>query len=493
MPPARLIGYIRVSKVGGRSGDSFQSPGEQRRAIEHIVALTPGAGVSEWVEELDQSGGTMNRAGARRAIAAVDNGEADGIVMAYLDRWARTPAALEKIEEWSKQGKVFLSAAERIDTTTPHGLFACGVLLLVAKLQRDRHIETWANSTRNAVQRGVAIRVPYGYQRGPDGRLLIDERAASAVRRAFALRSAGVGVAQIARELDADGIAPAHATAWTRQTVRALLRVRTYLGEATYGEHVTTDAHPAIIDRATWDAAQTPRRQIAMRGDGQLLNGLVRCGGCGYIMGASTSNGHRRYNCNRNHGGGRCASPTSCLAERLERFVTSAFLDRYGDVRVGSAQGSPELTALERAIERAQVEFVQWRDDTDMRTIIGTEDYRAGLVVRKVKLDAARDAHALAVRESSASSLVVDAAMWDELTIAERRTLLSAGIDDVVLRRASSTHAPLGGRCVIRWVGEAADHGVRRGQAGVLSPIESDPVRAGMAGGHDAAEGIGDG
>lgn len=471
MTSARLIGYIRVSKVGGRSGDSFQSPSEQRRAIEHIVALTPGAEVCEWVEELDQSGGTMNRAGAKRAIAAVDHGEADGIVMAYLDRWARTPAALEKIEEWSKRGKVFLSAAERIDTTTPHGLFACGVLLLVAKLQRDRHIETWANSTRNAVERGVAIRVPYGYERGPSGKLVIAEPAASAVRKAFDLRARGIGVAQITRELQADGIGPAHADAWTRQTVRALLRVRTYLGEATYGGHTTLNAHPAIVGKATWEAAQTARKTIPMRGEGQILNGLVRCAGCGYVMGASMTNGHRRYNCNRNHGGGRCPSPTSCLAERLETFVVARFLERYGDVRVGSATGTPELDALERAVERTLREFEMYRDDTGLRDMLGHDEWRGGLIVRKAELDAAREAHAVAVRESSAGRLVVDAAMWDDLTIPERRMLLSAGMDDVVLSRASGTHAPLDSRCVIRWAGEASDNGVRRSRASALSPL----------------------
>jgi DNA invertase Pin-like site-specific DNA recombinase len=467
----KLLGYIRVSRVMGRKGASFQSPGEQRKAIEHIVALTPGAEVVDWIEEYDESGGTMDRPGAKRAIAAVDSGQVDGIVMAYLSRWARTPSALEKISQWSKEGKVFLSAAERIDTTTSHGMFALGVLLLVAKLDLDRYSESWETSTRNAIDRGVAVRVPFGYERGEDGRLVPVEPAASVVREIYRMRVAGSGVAAIAQRLNADGCVPPKAASWTRQTVRAMLRVRTYLGEARYGEHFTADAHPAIVDKATWEAAQTARKAIPMRGEGQILNGLVRCAGCGYVMGASMTNGHRRYNCNRNHGGGRCPSPTSCLAERLERFVVARFLERYGDVRVGSATGTPELDALERAVGRTQREFEMYRDDTSLRDMLGHDEWRGGLIVRKAELDAAKDAHAVAVRESSAGRLVVDAAMWDDLTIPERRMLLSAGMDDVVLSRAASTHAPLDGRCVIRWAGEASDNGVRRSRASVLNPL----------------------
>jgi len=64
-----LVAYIRVSKVGDREGDSFQSPREQRRAIEAIAALTPGARIIGEFEDLDESGGTMDRPGVQRAIS----------------------------------------------------------------------------------------------------------------------------------------------------------------------------------------------------------------------------------------------------------------------------------------------------------------------------------------------------------------------------------------------------------------------------------------
>lgn len=462
----RLVSYIRVSKVAGREGDRFQSPDQQREAIGHAAALAGGTIIEE-VVELDESGGTMDRPGLKRALAMLDSGEADGIIVARLDRFGRNIEVPLVIRGLVDSGKVFLSAADQFDTSTPMGRFALGMMALVATLERDRHVETWAKSTANAIGRGVAVRVPYGYRRGPTGRLVADEPGASVVRKMFRLRAAGTGVAAIAATLNADGIGPPHAANWTRQTVRAMLRVKTYTGEARYGEHVTPDAHPALVDDATWHAAQTSRG-ISRPSEGRnLLAGILRCAGCGYLMGAGSGRNGRRYNCNRVHGGGRCPSPTAAMAPRLEAYVTERFLERYGSASVVAAQTSPELLALERAHADALREFEAWRDDTSLRTLIGTENYRAGLVSRHEQSEAARRAHTTAVREAGAQNLVIDAAVWDDLTIPERRLLLAAGVDDVLLSRAASTATPIGDRVVIRWTGEGATDGLpRRGVAG---------------------------
>lgn len=471
----RLLAYVRVSRVMGRDGASFQSPTEQRRAIESIVALTPGATIVGWVEELDESGGTMDRPGVQRVIRAIDNGEVDGVVMAYLSRWARTPAALERIEAWAKQGKVFLSAAERIDTTTSHGMFALGVLLLVAKLDLDRHTETWAASTRNAIERGVAIRVPYGYERGPDGRLVPVEPAASVVRDIFRRRAAGDAVAAITRDLNDRGVAPVNAAQWTRQSVRALLRIRTYLGEAKYGASVNVSAHEPLVSARVFDAAQTPRQAVNTRHGQGLLSGLVLCAGCGYAMGCSSSRGFRRYGCNRHHGGGTCPTPTTATAHLVEDYVTAQFLARYGHARTAGGQGA-EVDASGRAVERARTELEWWRDDVQLRATIGAGDYIAGLASRRVALDDAQAAHARTVRASTARGLSADPLLWATLNVAQRRVLLTAGIDAVILRRPLHNRIPIAARCDVVFIGDQPR--VQRstqGRPGVLRPVLRDP------------------
>lgn len=77
----QLDGYIRVSRVGGRSGESFISPEVQREQIERFAALR-GVQIGAWHEDLDQTGGKLTRprrgdaAGAQRRHGRDRGGEA---------------------------------------------------------------------------------------------------------------------------------------------------------------------------------------------------------------------------------------------------------------------------------------------------------------------------------------------------------------------------------------------------------------------------------
>lgn len=85
----RAIGIVRVSRT--REGDGFASPAEQRERIE-AACDRDGLELVDVIQELDVSGGTplARRAGLRRAVEAVEAGEADVIVAAYFDRLMRS-------------------------------------------------------------------------------------------------------------------------------------------------------------------------------------------------------------------------------------------------------------------------------------------------------------------------------------------------------------------------------------------------------------------
>jgi hypothetical protein len=85
-------GYIRVSRVGGRGGESFISPDEQRAAIE-AWARSTGTTILEWHTDLDRSGGTLDREGFQAALERCRAGLAGGIVAAKIDRLARSTVA----------------------------------------------------------------------------------------------------------------------------------------------------------------------------------------------------------------------------------------------------------------------------------------------------------------------------------------------------------------------------------------------------------------
>src|SRR3954467_9306477 len=95
-----LDGYVRVSQVNGRSGASFMSPMLQREQIERW-ATAHGHLIAVVHEELDESGGRADRPKLLEMIDRIEAGDADGVVIAKLDRFGRSLidglAAIERI------------------------------------------------------------------------------------------------------------------------------------------------------------------------------------------------------------------------------------------------------------------------------------------------------------------------------------------------------------------------------------------------------------
>src|SRR5690348_4805918 len=91
--PQRNDGCIRVSRVAGRDGESFISPEVQREQIKASGKLR-GVEVAAWHEDLDQSGGLVDRPGLDPLLARIESGETEGVIVAKLDRLSRLVVAL---------------------------------------------------------------------------------------------------------------------------------------------------------------------------------------------------------------------------------------------------------------------------------------------------------------------------------------------------------------------------------------------------------------
>src|SRR6516164_6790631 len=172
-------GYVRVSRRAGREGESFISPEVQRQKIAGWAELH-GVEIVAWWEEIDQSGARLERPLFQEALARCERGETGGIVVARLDRFARSAVdALESIKRLNAAGARLVSVEDNFDGSTPMGRFAIGILSLIAELELERIRENWTTAAREAVARGVHIsaRPPTGYRRDESGRLHVDEPA----------------------------------------------------------------------------------------------------------------------------------------------------------------------------------------------------------------------------------------------------------------------------------------------------------------------------
>jgi hypothetical protein len=84
-----------------------------------------GFEVGEVIRDMDVGGGTMDRPGLNKALGRVRDGSSGGIVVARVDRFARTlRGALDVLEELERAGGVFIECdGQGWDTSTSMGRF----------------------------------------------------------------------------------------------------------------------------------------------------------------------------------------------------------------------------------------------------------------------------------------------------------------------------------------------------------------------------------
>lgn len=243
-------GYIRVSRLKGRDGASFISPDIQRERIEAWTRLSDST-LLEIHTDLDESGANAERPGLIEALRRAESGESGGIVVAKLDRFARSlTAALEVIKRLDAAGAAFVSVAEGLDPTTASGKMMMRLMLVLAEFELDRIRDSWDEARRRAVERGVHVsaQTPTGYLRGEDGRLTPNPEMAPYIAAGYRLRRGGASWRQVGDYFAEHGVVgPYGNPVWTSDTVRLMLQNRVYLGEARSG-HTSTQA----LTRRSW-------------------------------------------------------------------------------------------------------------------------------------------------------------------------------------------------------------------------------------------------
>jgi hypothetical protein len=129
---AKAVGYVRVSRVGSRGGDSFLSPDLQREQIA-AAARREGLDVVEVLEELDASGGDASREKWNEAIARVERGDVSAVVVWNLSRFSRSVRdALNALGRIEDAGGRLVSATEQFGDD-PTGRMTRNILLAIAR------------------------------------------------------------------------------------------------------------------------------------------------------------------------------------------------------------------------------------------------------------------------------------------------------------------------------------------------------------------------
>jgi site-specific DNA recombinase len=454
---ATADGYIRVSRRAGREGESFISPELQRQKIADWGKLHD-VEIVHWWEEIDQSGAKLLRPMFQQALERCERQETGGIVVARLDRFARSAVdALESIKRLNEAGARLVSVEDNFDGSTPMGRFAIGILTLIAELELERIKENWANAVSSAVGRGIHIsaRTPTGYRRDNDGRLLVNKREAPVIAEVFRKRALGASWAELADFLEEQKVYPSTGNShWSKFGVASLVKNPVYLGQARSGKVVNEQAHEPIVGRAEFDAAQSVKKSLLKQRDGSLaaqamLGGLARCAGCGHTLKITgntrkaTGDRYPTYYCIGRYASGPCPARANVNASELDRHVEERVLEALRQ------EGGPiaQAVAASEQIERASGEVAEAEHELDLFVnspkllgLLGEAKFVEGVEVRQRALDDARQQLSELRSQSTLADELADGNLleaWPTLTIQERRRLLHGLLDQVIVTRAT--------------------------------------------------------
>jgi DNA invertase Pin-like site-specific DNA recombinase len=228
-PQTRVVGYIRVStEEQAREGVSLAA--QRERLTAYAVALD--LELVTIYEDAGISAKTLERPGLTAALADLDAGRAEGLVVYKLDRLTRD------LGDWSAllrryfvERCALLSVSESMDTRSAAGRLQLNILMTVAAWEREIIGERTAEALRHLKAQGVRIGgVGLGLRRLPDtdadGHRLVaeDPDAVATVQRIRELRDAGESLRSICATLVAEGRRTQRGGRWQPGTIAKVLQ-----------------------------------------------------------------------------------------------------------------------------------------------------------------------------------------------------------------------------------------------------------------------------
>ena len=265
--------YTRKSSDEGLD-QAFNTLQAQREACEAYVRSQVGEGWILLAERYDDggfSGGTMQRPALQRLMTDVSARKIDVVVVYKVDRLTRfLPDFTRIVEAFDKSGVSFVSVTQAFNTTSSMGRLTLNMLLSFAQFEReitsDRIRDKIAASKAKGMWMGGLAPLGYNLPNDRTRTLRVNIREAAQVRLMFAKLLELGSLPALQRWLKQEGLrSKRRAFAggrifgdcnFSRGALRHVMSNRIYLGQIVHKGVVHPGGHQALVDVATFDAAQ---------------------------------------------------------------------------------------------------------------------------------------------------------------------------------------------------------------------------------------------
>ena len=350
----KVAGYARVSTDHDDQFTSYQAQIDYYTS--YIKSRDDWKFVAVYTDEGITGTSMKRREGFKRMIADALDGKIDLIVTKSVSRFARnTVDSLTTIRKLKDNGVEVYFEKENIWTFDGKGELLLTIMSSLAQ-EESRSISencTWGQRKRFADGKvSVAFSRFMGYDRGPDGNLVINHDQAAIIRHIFDLFLSGKNCTKIAEILTGEGvITPSGKKKWCFSTVKSILSNEKYKGDALLQKRFTVDFlskkqkvnegeipqyyvegnHEAIIAPATFDYVQSEmaKRARNSRSTLRLFSGKIKCGDCGGWYGSKVWHSTSPYRklvwvCNEKYSGNvKCTTPRITDIEAREAVLSA--------------------------------------------------------------------------------------------------------------------------------------------------------------------------
>ncbi len=247
--------YLRVSTES--QADDGNGLDAQRNALLARCSKEGWGDVVEYVDAGISGKSTEGRAEFSRMIADAKAGAIQIVMAAKLDRIARnTIDFLQTADELTKAGCRLVMLEPDIDLGTDTGRVMATMFAAFAEWERKLIAQRVMSGKVEQANAGKfnGSPTPFGY--AADWTII--EQEAEIVRRIFAEFNGGKTFAGIAAGLAGEGITTRSGAKWQHPQVKHIARNGVYAGLRQWNGVTAADATlPAIIDMATWEAAES--------------------------------------------------------------------------------------------------------------------------------------------------------------------------------------------------------------------------------------------
>lgn len=334
--------YVRLSQEDERSGESLSIENQKRILTKYVNEQ--GWNIIDTYVDDGYSGTNFDRPGVTRLLDDAMAGKINLIIVKDLSRFGRNYIQVGQYIDYifPTYNIRFIALNDNVDTASKDT--TAMDMMPIVNLFNEWHAASTSKKIKAVIEANAksgkyrTTFAPYGYVKGDDENRLpvVDEPAASVVRRIFEMRSQGISPRHIADTLNAEGIPTASdyyyaklgkpnprrtSHFWCAERIREIVNNPTYLGHlaqlrtttVSYKNHkvikkdpsewsIIENTHEPLVSQEIWDKCREVEASVSQgkktaTGFVAPLSGLMFCADCGGKMRLSwnnTTNGSKK-------------------------------------------------------------------------------------------------------------------------------------------------------------------------------------------------------